>query len=97
MILGAARTHQTPQGIALPTSAFCFSLRGGLDSPSGKLAGNRRQGLLGTNTAIGLSGRVEAVGLARTDFTQQNYSRSIMLDLRDTTDLVEVIPRKSRT
>ena len=49
------------------------------------------KGFLGTNTAIGLSGRVEAVGLARTDFMQRNYSRSVTLDLRDTTDLVEVI------
>ena len=49
------------------------------------------KGFLGTNTAVGLSGRVEAVGLARTDFMQRNYSRSIMLDLRDTNDLVKVI------
>ena len=49
------------------------------------------KGFLGSNTAVGLSGRVEAVGVARTNFTDRNYSRSIVLDLRDTTDLVEHI------
>ncbi|MDA9802817.1 SDR family oxidoreductase [bacterium] len=49
------------------------------------------KGFLGTNTAIGLQGRVETVGLARTQFTTTDYSRTEILDLRDGEALVEVI------
>ena len=49
------------------------------------------KGFLGTNTAISLQGRVEIVGLARTQFTTTDYSRSEILDLRDGEALVEVI------
>jgi len=49
------------------------------------------KGFLGTNTAVGLQGRVETVGLARTSFTTTDYSRTEILDLRDGEALVEVI------
>ena len=49
------------------------------------------KGFLGTNTAVGLQGRVETVGLARTDFTTADYSRTEILDLRDSEALAEII------
>ena len=49
------------------------------------------KGFLGTNSAIGLQGRVETVGLARTQLTTTDYSRTEILDLRDGEALVEVI------
>lgn len=52
-------------------------------------------GFLGTNTAVGLQGRVETVGLARNQFTTTDYSRTEILDLRDSEAIVEVI-RKVR-
>lgn len=49
------------------------------------------KGFLGTNTAVGLQGRVETVGLARTQFTTTEYARTETLDLRDSEALVEVV------
>ena len=49
------------------------------------------KGFLGTNTAVGLQGRVETVGLARTHFTTTEYARTETLDLRDSEALVEVV------
>jgi len=49
------------------------------------------KGFLGTNTAIRIQGRVQTVGLARTQLTTTDYSRTEILDLRDGEALVEVI------
>lgn len=49
------------------------------------------KGFLGTNTAVDLQGRVETVGLSRTQLTTTDYSRAEILDLRDNKALVEVI------
>lgn len=49
------------------------------------------KGFLGTNTSVGLQGRVKTVGMARTQFTSTDYSRAEILDLRDSETLVEVI------
>ena len=49
------------------------------------------KGFLGTNIAVGLQGRVETVGLARTQYTTTEYSRTETLDLRNSEALVEVV------
>ncbi len=56
-----------------------------------KWLGTGAKGFLGTNTAVGLQGKAETVGLARTDFTATDYSRTEILDLRDSEALIEVI------
>ena len=49
------------------------------------------KGFLGTNTAVGLRGRVETVGMVRTPFTSRDYSQTRVLDLRDSEALVEAV------